>query len=193
MDSEEMYRRGVEDAKRDQLHPFYYQHYYHYRRGYDRYRRRTRTPGGVTCGVALGLVLAALIAGGAYLWLRAPARSAAPPTARPAAIARVTAAATAAPTNTPIFPTATPPPPPVLRVGGTAQVSNNATGGLRGRTAPSLKGKVALVFQPGERLTILEGPVAADGFVWWRVKGARGEGWSAQQSDNGAVWLEPVE
>ena len=36
MDTEEMYQRGVADAERGELHPFYYQHYYHYRRGYDR-------------------------------------------------------------------------------------------------------------------------------------------------------------
>ncbi|HEX5691467.1 MAG TPA: hypothetical protein VFX76_15750, partial [Roseiflexaceae bacterium] len=44
MDTEEMYQRGIADAERGELHPFYYQHYYHYRRGYDRARRQMQHP-----------------------------------------------------------------------------------------------------------------------------------------------------
>src|SRR5215216_4127072 len=40
-----MYERGAADADQGEPHPFYYQHYYHYRRGYDRARRRLRRPG----------------------------------------------------------------------------------------------------------------------------------------------------
>jgi hypothetical protein len=39
MDTEEMYRRGLADAAQGDPHPFYYQHYYQYRKGYDRGRR----------------------------------------------------------------------------------------------------------------------------------------------------------
>ena len=46
MDTEEMYRRGVADAEQGEPHPFYYQHYYQYRRGYDRTRRSLGLPGG---------------------------------------------------------------------------------------------------------------------------------------------------
>ena len=46
MDTEEMYRRGIADAEQGEPHPFYYQHYYQYRRGYDQARRRQGLPGG---------------------------------------------------------------------------------------------------------------------------------------------------
>lgn len=39
-----MYERGVLDAEQDDLNLFYYQHYYHYRKGYDRTRRRLKQP-----------------------------------------------------------------------------------------------------------------------------------------------------
>ena len=39
MDTEEMYRRGLADAAQGEPHPFYYQHYYQYRKCYDRARR----------------------------------------------------------------------------------------------------------------------------------------------------------
>src|SRR5262245_25446872 len=40
--SNEMFERGVRDAEQDDLNPFYYQHYYYYRQGYDKARRRLR-------------------------------------------------------------------------------------------------------------------------------------------------------
>ena len=46
--------------------------------------------------------------------------------------------------------------------------------------------------QSGERVRILEGPVDADGFTWWKIEGASGTGWSAQQSKEGVVWLQPI-
>src|SRR5436190_24065310 len=46
MDTEEMYRRGVADAAQGEPHPFYYQHYYQYRKGYDRARRSRGLAGG---------------------------------------------------------------------------------------------------------------------------------------------------
>mgnify|MGYP007071095895 FL=1 len=46
MDTEEMYRRGVADAEHGEPHPFYYQHYYQYRRAYDNARRSKGLPGG---------------------------------------------------------------------------------------------------------------------------------------------------
>src|SRR5215468_11036095 len=71
MDTEEMYRRGIADAEQGEPHPFYYQHYYQYRRGYDQARRRQGLPGGfydirrrrLTRLILTVLVLAAVGAG----------------------------------------------------------------------------------------------------------------------------------
>jgi hypothetical protein len=103
MNSEEMFQRGVADAERGELHPFYYQHYYHYRRGYDRTRRRLRGPqiGGAGQARWIRPTLAALlliVAGaGIFLALRersqpsaaAPSPRAAAPSARARRCARM--------------------------------------------------------------------------------------------------------
>ncbi|PMP81349.1 MAG: hypothetical protein C0183_12440 [Roseiflexus castenholzii] len=202
MSSEDMYERGVADAERGELHPFYYQHYYHYRRGYDQARRRMRRPfwttllpgrhavliGGATLTIALIVVI-----GG--IW-RNNEKTDAALLAMPATDTVVTA--TARPTRTPLFPTATPEatPEPVvvtLRVNGFAQVANTEGRALRGRAAPGLKAPVRVAFAEGERVRILEGPVLADQYIWWRVEGRAGTGWAAQQSLEGVVWLIPVE
>lgn len=197
-----MYERGVADAERGELHPFYYQHYYHYRRGYDQARRRMRRPiwsaladgrrmallGGTTLTIALIVVV-----GG--IWYNSQETDPAI-LAMPATDTAVTA--TARPTRTPLFPTATPDatPEPVvltLRVDGFAQVANTEGRALRGRAAPGLKAPVRVAFAEGERVRILEGPVLADQYIWWRVEGREGTGWAAQQSLEGVVWLIPVE
>jgi hypothetical protein len=102
---------------------------------------------------------------------------------------------TAAPTRTPLFATPTPEPtaaPAVLRVGGGATIANTQGAALRGRQSPGVQAPVAASFKEGEQVRVLEGPVEADGFTWWRVEGANGAGWSAQQSKEGVVWLQPL-
>lgn len=197
-----MYERGVADAERGESHPFYYQHYYHYRRGYDHARRRLRrAPLAVVAEyrwVLVAIVVAALVVVAFVAYMR-PEDTPAPvimamqatPTASPEA---------ARPTRTPLFPTATVTPDVspspvilVLRTGGVAEVSNTEGRSLRGRAAPGLKAPVRVVFVEGERVRILEGPVAADDYVWWRIEGRDGVAWAAQQSREGVVWLVPVE
>jgi len=51
---------------------------------------------------------------------------------------------------------------------------------------------VTAVHDEGEVARILEGPVEADGFTWWKIEGESGTGWSAQQSKEGVVWLQPI-
>lgn len=198
MDTEEMYRRGVADAAQGEPHPFYYQHYYQYRRGYDRARRSQGMAGGyqtlnrqrrVWLLVAAGIVLVGIVAS---FSLRLRSQAATAPTSIPASALAV---ATRLPTRTPIFPTPTLEPtatPVVLQIGASAQVVNTE-GTLRGRKQPNLKAAVIAAFKAGERVRILEGPIEADGFTWWRIEGAGGSGWSAQQSKEGVVWLQPVE
>ncbi len=58
------------------------------------------------------------------------------------------------------------------------------------RKVPSLAGDVLMQLQSGEIVTVLEGPVKADGFTWWfmRVKSNGTEGWAVE--DYG--WYAPV-
>jgi hypothetical protein len=199
MDTEEMYRRGVADAAQGEPHPFYYQHYYQYRKGYDRARRSRGLAGGyqtlyrqrrVWLLAAAGIMLAGVAI---FFSMRWRSQAAIAPTATPA---RALVAATRLPTRTPIFPTPTLTPtemPAVLRVGASAQVVNIEGSVLRGRQQPNLKAAATAGFKSGARVRILEGPVEADGFTWWKIEGESGTGWSAQQSKEGVVWLQPAE
>jgi len=198
MDTEEMYRRGVADAAQGEPHPFYYQHYYQYRKGYDRARRSQGLAGGyqtlyrqrrVWLLVAAGIVL---LGGAIFFSMRMRSQAATVPTSMPASALAVP---TRLPTRTPIFPTPTLEPtkaPAVLQIGAAAQIVNTE-GTLRGRKQPNLKAAAIAAFKAGEHVRILEGPIEADGFTWWKIEGASGTGWSAQQSKDGVVWLQPVE
>lgn len=198
MDTEEMYRRGYADAERGEPNPFYYQHYYHYRRGFDHGRRglglplpgRRRIP---WRGILL-LLIAAAAAVVVAQYLRQPtAPVAAPATSQPVVVS-TTRPATATPRPTEIPNTPTPTQVSItLRVGGKAVVANIAGNTLRARRQPSLKSPVQAGFRTGQQVTILEGPVEADGYTWWRVENANGSGWSAQGSPEGVVWLVPSE
>lgn len=201
MDTEEMYRRGVADAEQGTPHPFYYEHYYHYRRGYNRTRRRLywlgdgSGPRPLVFRLAIVAVVLLGLGVGAYsvLGRRAPQTIGAPVvTAQPTAVSNV---AEVAVERTPIFPTATTVPSPtpvVLRVGGLARVSNTGGRPLRAREGPGLQAPARAAFSEGEEVRLLEGPEEADGYTWWRVEGASGTGWSAQRSPEGMEWLVPI-
>ena len=197
MDTEEMYRRGVADAAQGEPHPFYYQHYYQYRKGYDRARRSRGLAGYQNLyrqrrGWLLAAAGVALAAVAIFFFVRSRSQ---PATAQAPTPALALATATRLPTRTPIFPTPTPIPtatPAVLQVGANAQVVNIEGSVLRGRQQPKLKAAATAGFKAGERVHILEGPVDADGFTWWKIEGASGTGWSAQQSKEGIVWLQPI-
>jgi hypothetical protein len=74
-----------------------------------------------------------------------------------------------------------------------AQVINIEGAVLRGRKQPNLKAAASAAFKQGERVRILDGPAESDGFTWWKIEGKSGTGWSAQQSKEGVVWLQPIE
>ncbi len=196
-----MYERGVADAERGELHPFYYQHYYHYRRGYDQARRRMRrTSLSLLSGRAWLLTMGVMLIGTLAVVLGSTFRGGKAEDLASLAAPEVerVAAKPVRPTRTPLFPTAAPSATPepivrILRVGGLAQVANTEGRTLRGRAAPGLKAPVRVAFAEGEQVRLLEGPVTADGYVWWRVEGQKGAGWAAQQSLEGVVWLVPVE
>lgn len=47
------------------------------------------------------------------------------------------------------------------------------------RSLPSLQGSIVSKLREGDQVTILEGPIEADGYVWWKMRAANGlEGWA---------------
>ena len=93
---------------------------------------------------------------------------------------------TAAPTAT--F-TPTPIPGTALAVGQPARVA--APDGLNMRDQPTSGGQLLLLLPGNQRVTVLEGPVEAEGFRWWRVDDGQGNvGWVAD-SDGETEWLTP--
>jgi len=89
---------------------------------------------------------------------------------------------------TPSFsPTLAPPPPAVatvapstgtLTIGGQAMVQTTAGDVLNLRSAPGRSFSRVGTIGNGTLVTVLEGPVAADGLTWWRIRLSTGvEGW----------------
>jgi hypothetical protein len=66
-------------------------------------------------------------------------------------------------------------------------VSNTGGVGLRLRNSPSISGTQIAGMPENTRLTIIGGPVLADGYQWWNVTGQFGTGWSAT-----GEWLLPL-
>jgi hypothetical protein len=196
--SNEWFERGVHDAQHDQLNSTYYQHYYYYRLGYDQARRQMRQPtpsafgptrhrGALLVGAVL---LVAFAAAALYLLQRQSlpiAATSVAPTARPTTRPTLTPLPTPAPTPVPT------PAPLTLRVEGFAQIVNTGGAPLRGRAEPGRSAAIVAEFAEGSRVRLLEGPVEADGFIWWRIEGEAGSGWSAQANEAGTPWLEPVQ
>jgi predicted RNase H-like nuclease (RuvC/YqgF family) len=69
---------------------------------------------------------------------------------------------------------------PALSAGVTAWVRRAGGMNLRRRSGPSLHSHVVDGIAPGTELTLIEGPVSADGHSWWNIRTADGrEGWVA--------------
>lgn len=99
-----------------------------------------------------------------------------------------------APTSTPVLratfvPTATY--TPVLseaelkdfRVGGYAQISGTSGDGLSIRSGPATSYKVNFVGLDSELFKIIDGPIDADGYTWWKVEApydTNRNGWCVQ-------------
>lgn len=98
------------------------------------------------------------------------------------------------PTDTPVTEptatfTATPVPGTVLQAGQPARVT--APAGLNMRTEPRPGTTLILQLATGQRVIVVEGPVSADNFSWWRVDDGQGNvGWVAER-DAETVWLTP--
>jgi hypothetical protein len=106
-----------------------------------------------------------------------------------------------APTQTPQsaeptpFPTPTPTsvfflPDGVIGVGAYVQVAGTQGAGLRMRSAPGLDGEVNFTALDAEVFLVIDGPVEADGYIWWHLEAPYDQsrnGWSAGD------FLTPIE
>lgn len=125
--------------------------------------------------------------------------------ATPTPTSPATLAVRTGPTLTP-WPTHTPPPggtatppkvtcpgAPALRlvVGMQAEVSQNPPMPSRVRERPGLQGRFIGQIEPGEVVTILDGPRCVDNYAWWKVQSAKGlAGWTVE-GDKSDYWLIP--
>ncbi|HMO58605.1 MAG TPA: SH3 domain-containing protein [Roseiflexaceae bacterium] len=67
-----------------------------------------------------------------------------------------------------------------LAIGTTAWVRKAGGRNLRRRAAPGLSADIHDTLPPGTQLSLLEGPIKADDYTWWRVRVSDGrEGWVA--------------
>jgi uncharacterized protein YgiM (DUF1202 family) len=108
------------------------------------------------------------------------------PTDTPSIIIEPTA--TSSPEPTPTF-TPTPEPGTALQVGQPARVI--APGGLNLRDNPSSGANLLTQLGVGQRVSVTEGPVAADGYIWWKLDDGQGSiGWAAE-GDGTDEWLTP--
>lgn len=196
-----MYELGMRDAELNDLNELYYQHYYYYRQGYD--KRRTQLRRAATLSVfsnrpmislVLVLVSCSIIAALGYILLTnsisinaskntVGGTPVVPPTTTPTMVLTPTIAVIS-PTDIPV---------PFLHPGAQAQVINVGISPLLGRTRPGINNPIQTSFPDGAVVTILEGPVEADGYVWWLITSEEsGEGWSAERGPDGVVWLQPI-
>ena len=85
--------------------------------------------------------------------------------------------------------TATPVPGTALQSGQPARVT--APAGLNMRSDPTSSASLLLQLGTGQRVTVVDGPVSADNFTWWRVDDGQGNvGWVAER-DATTEWLSP--
>lgn len=80
-------------------------------------------------------------------------------------------------------PTLYPTPLPLLRVGMEAQIQTAEDEFLNLRDAPSTSGAVLALLESGVPVTIIGGPIDADGYVWWQVRVGKREGWLVERLD----------
>jgi hypothetical protein len=83
--------------------------------------------------------------------------------------------------------------PSGLAVGRPGSVSFDPPVANRVRREPSKSAAVMGQMIPGEEFIVLEGPVCADGWTWWRVRSnsQQLEGWSSD-GDGKEIWLRPI-
>jgi len=78
-----------------------------------------------------------------------------------------------------------------LDVGFRAYVSMADDTANRVRKNPGANADIMARIDPGEEIDIVDGPQCLDGLIWWKVKNAFVEGWTAEGS-GGEFWLIPI-
>jgi len=78
-----------------------------------------------------------------------------------------------------------------LNVGDIAYVTKDPPLPNRVRAEPNRESEIIGYINPAGSMEILEGPACSDGWVWWRVKNANVEGWTAE-GDESTYWLIPL-
>lgn len=118
------------------------------------------------------------------------------PQSQPTVVAQVVIQVTATSATVQVVPTATVDNcvgllPPRLQVGQQGRVT---VGGVPNnvRETPDIGARrVGQIAPGGGAFAVLEGPLCADGYVWYRVRMGDFEGWTAEGGNN-EYWLEPL-
>lgn len=72
-----------------------------------------------------------------------------------------------------------------LTVGGQATIRTTDGDALNVRSGPGTGFAIVVRATPGTTVTLIEGPQAADGYQWWRIRLPNGqEGWAVDSADN---------
>ncbi|MEO8606873.1 MAG: SH3 domain-containing protein [Chloroflexota bacterium] len=80
-----------------------------------------------------------------------------------------------------------------LSVGGLAIINTTEGDTLNVRTAPTRDSAIATRLPDGERVTIMDGPRAGEGFTWWKIRTAAGiEGWVVESVDDNGSRLQTL-
>jgi uncharacterized protein YgiM (DUF1202 family) len=80
-------------------------------------------------------------------------------------------------------------PPTRFVVGDAIEVSDPE--GLKLRSAPSTESKKIVSLFTGTRGAVVDGPKAADGYVWLQIQTSMGTGWAAEEFLGEAPWATP--
>ena len=98
------------------------------------------------------------------------------------------------PPQSDLRPTPFPTPRPLLFPGAEAVVNTIDGEVLYLRDSPSTGGEIIIFLYNDMPVTLLEGPVLAEGYTWWRIRTADGdEGWAAEAVDTVTTLLPPPE
>lgn len=123
------------------------------------------------------------------------ATSSTPQATLPAITASPSATTESGATNSPIILTTPPPgvatqppgqettPPETggeIAIGSSVVVANSGGTGVNFRSDPSTDSEIVDVLLDGTELTVIDGPLDAEGYTWWQVEGASGTGWMVQ-------------
>ena len=88
-------------------------------------------------------------------------------------------------------PTIAPPVPAFRRVGMSIQIYVPEEGFLNLRDAPSTNSNVVTLLESGTRGIISDGPIVADGFIWWQVSIADRTGWVVEELPDSLALIPP--